>query len=388
MSKRNIHDLGKAGIAAAAALRASMHPVLPPGPPAADGDLILGGGSFIDLKDRKTQRFVLSRVDLCTRRVGLVATGFLPHGVALDPRNPNRIIAFEKIGPGCCEIDLSTGTLTRTILPTEDRWFYGHGAFSPDGRLLYSTETVNSRERGVIGVRDAATLDYLGEFPTYGENPHDCHLVDDGKILLVTNGGGGLGTAMRPCVTYVDVQSQRLLDKVELDDERFNTGHLSRSNEGMLVVVSAPRKGMTEKDLGAVSLRRGNGPLRVMREPADVASRMFGEALSIEIHEPTGVAAVTHPLGTMVTFWSLDHFALLKALELPRARGLTLSRNGRYFVLSYGVTTELAQIDPHALELVSGWSLSRSFMSGSHLFNWNRLADAARQGFAVAVPVA
>jgi hypothetical protein len=359
--------------AVSAALRAAGHAALPAGPPSPEGDLILGGGSFVDLQDGKTPRHVLSRVDLATQRVGLTATGFLPHGIALDPLDANRVVVCEKIGPGCCEIDLASGRLTRTIAPQEDRWFYGHGAFSPDGRLLYTTETVNSRESGVIGVRDARTLAYLGEFPTFGENPHDCRLSADGRTLVVTNGGGRRGTPMRPCVTYVDVEARRLLDKVEPDDERVNAGHLALSDEGVLVVVSAPRKGMRETDLGGVSLRRARGPLHVASEPGPVVQRMVGEALSVEIHEPTGVAAVTHPFGEMVTFWSLAEQKLLTTLELPRARGLALSRDGRHFVLSYGATADLDRIDPRTWKRVPG-GLSRSFLTGSHLFNWNRLA--------------
>lgn len=360
--------------AAQTALRAAGHPALLPGGPRAVGDLILGGGSFADLADGRTQRYVFASVDFSGRRVGLVATGFLPHGVAIDPLNPHRVVTFEKIGPGCCEIDLAEGARTREISPTDDRWFYGHGAFSADGKLLYSTETVNSKGRGVIGVRDASSLDYLGEFPTHGENPHDCHLIEDGKVLVVTNGGGPLGTPQRGCVTYVDVGSQRLLEKREIEDERFNAGHFCLSKAGTLVVVSAPRKGLTDKELGAVSMRRGKDALRTMTDPDGVASRMMGEALSVEVHEPAGIAAVTHPLGTMVTFWSLDRLEFVKAIELPRVRGLTLTRDGRYFVVSYGVTAEVALIDPETLELVPGSSLSQSFLTGSHLFNWSRLA--------------
>jgi len=156
--------LAQSAAAAAAVLRAAGH--APPAPDVmrADGELLLGGGGYVDLKDRVTQRFALACVEFSRRSVGLVPTEFLPHGVAVDPLHPTRVVAFEKIGPGCCEIDLAGGELTRSIAPTEGRWFYGHGAFSPDGRLLYSTETVNGVERGVIGVRDAATLEYLAGF--------------------------------------------------------------------------------------------------------------------------------------------------------------------------------------------------------------------------------
>jgi hypothetical protein len=338
-----------------------------------EGELILGGGSFIDPQDRATQRFVFSEVDLGTGRIGLIYTDFLPHGIAIDPLNAHRLVTFQKIGAGCCEIDLATRQVSRTIPPTEGRWFYGHGAFSADGRLLYSTETVNSEQRGVIGVRDAATLEYLGEFPTFGENPHDCHLIDAGKVLLVTNGGGAIDTPLRPCVTWVDVASQRLLDKQELGSERFNTGHLSLWEGEGLVVVSAPRKGLTEKDLGAVSMRRGQDPLRTMAEPAAVAARMYGEALSVAIHEPSATAAVTHPGGNMVTFWSMRTLTLAKMVELPFARGVTLTRDGRTFVVSYGLSADLVQIAPDSLKIIADTNISQSYLSGSHLFNWTRL---------------
>jgi uncharacterized protein len=368
-------SLADSALAARAILKSAGHAPFAPGAPAADGDLILGGGGFVDPGDRKTQHFAFARVDLVSRRVGLTPTTFLPHGVTVDPLDATRVVAFEKIGPGAAEIDLKSGRVTRGIRPAEGRWFYGHGAFSPDGKLLYSTETVNARESGVIGVRNAQTLAYLGEFPTFGENPHDCHLIDDGKVLVVTNGGGVLGTDMRPCVTYVDVPSQRLMEKLDLESDRFNTGHLTLGGPQALVVVSAPRKGLSEQDLGAVSLRRGKERLRTMTEPAGIAARMKGEALSVEIHEPTGVAAVTHPNGGMVTFWSLAELRLVKVLELPRPRGLALTRDGRWFVLSYAESAELVLVDPESLEPQADKRLGRSFLTGSHLFNWNRLAQ-------------
>jgi hypothetical protein len=263
--------------------------------------------------------------------------------------------------------------VARNVAPRDGRWFYGHGAFSYDGKVLFSTETVNEQQRGVIGVRDAATLDYLGEFPTFGENPHDCHLIDEGRTLVVTNGGGALGTPLVPCVTYVDVASQRLLETLKLTNERFNTGHLALSKRGDLVVVSAPRKGLTDKELGAVSLGRRRGLLRTMAEPADVTGRMTGEALSTTVHERTAVAAVTHPLGGMVTFWSLSTAQLVKAIELPRARGVTLTLDGSNFILSCATSTDLVQVSPNTLEVLEHTRLSKTFLSGSHVFNWNRL---------------
>jgi hypothetical protein len=141
--------------------------------------------------------------------------------------------------------------------------------------------------------------------------------------------------------------------------------------------VSAPRKGLTDKDVGAVSLGRTHDHLQTMQEPRPVTSRMYGEALSVAIHEPTQIAAVTHPFGDMVTFWSMRTFDFLKKLELPRARGVTLTQDGRNFIVSYGPTTDVVEIAPGTLAPARDSMLTQSYLSGSHIFNWTRMTGRA-----------
>jgi hypothetical protein len=370
------HSFAGASAAARAALDAAGHEPLTRAARRADGDLILGGGSFIDPGDGRTQRFALAAVDLPRRGAGLVATPFLPHGIAIHPLRPDVVTTFEKIGPGCAEVDLATGQALRFILPTRGRWFYGHGAYSSDGSLLYSTETVNATGEGRIGVRDAATFQYLGDFPTFGDNPHDCRLLDEGRVLLVTNGGGKAGSGRQPCVTYVDVESRTLLDRCDIAGERFNTGHLATAGKDGLVVVSAPRAGLSDQDLGAVSLRIRGGALVTVADPAEVTARMVGEALSVECHEPSGVAAVTHPNGGMVTWWSTGTGALVKVMDRARPRGVALTRDGARFLVSFGPAAELVEVEARSLEPVPGSAMTQTFLSGSHIFNWTRLAAA------------
>ena len=69
-----------------------------------------------------------------------------------------------------------------------DRAFNGHVIASPDGRTLYTTETDLESGAGLIGVRDAASLEKTAEWPTHGMDPHELLLDADGS-LLVANGG-------------------------------------------------------------------------------------------------------------------------------------------------------------------------------------------------------
>ncbi|RZL60793.1 MAG: DUF1513 domain-containing protein [Variovorax sp.] len=68
------------------------------------------------------------------------------------------------------------------------RAFNGHVIASADGRRLYTTETDLETARGLIGVRDAASLEKIDEWSTHGMDPHELLLDADGS-LLVANGG-------------------------------------------------------------------------------------------------------------------------------------------------------------------------------------------------------
>lgn len=69
-----------------------------------------------------------------------------------------------------------------------DRAFNGHVIASHDGRHLYTTETDLADSQGLIGVRDARTLEKIAEWRTGGMDPHQLLLDRDGS-LMVANGG-------------------------------------------------------------------------------------------------------------------------------------------------------------------------------------------------------
>ncbi|MFN8753590.1 MAG: DUF1513 domain-containing protein [Betaproteobacteria bacterium] len=364
--------------AARRALQVAGHPPLDAASWSAQGDLLVGGGGFVDPGDRRTLRYVLVALDWPGRKLSLMAVNFLPHAIAIRPDNPQQVVAFEKIGPGCAEFHLPSGELRRFIAPVPGRWFYGHGVFSADGALLFSTETVIQTGEGRIGVRDAHSLRPLDDFPTFGHNPHDCHLVEEGRVLVITNGGGKAG-ADQPCVTWVDTGTRKLLHRLEIQGERHNAGHLAITPGGTLAVVSAPRAGLGEQALGGLSLRPGEGDaLQLITGPAEVTGRMSGEALSVEIHEASGTVAVTHPVGGMVTFWRAADRGLEGVLNMERPRGVTLSREGDRLFISRGLQTEVLSLDPATLDPAGAPVMDQTFLSGSHLFNWTRLADRLR----------
>jgi hypothetical protein len=342
--------------------------------PARRRGTVLGHGRFLD-KDTGRTTHLLALFDLDQASTRTVPMDFFGHGFAPDPTAARRGVVFEKKGPGCCEVDLVGGRVVRPIATADGRAFYGHGAFSRDGALLFATENRLDTKEGLIAVRDGRTFRELGQFPTYGKSPHDCHLVDEGRTLVITNGGGRLEDTSAlgaPSVTFVEVSSARLLEKLTFDTPRINAGHLALSAGRDLAAISAPREGLPTTDLGGITLRSGRGPFRTLAEPPDVVSRMVGETLSLCIDDRTSVVGATNPDGNLVTFWDLGSGRYVKHLDLPAPRGLTKTLDGEYFVLSYGRDSgTLTFVSPTTLEPVSLGRVERAPVSGSHLFTWD-----------------
>lgn len=162
---------------------------------------------------------VLGRDGAVLRQIPLDARG---HDIAID-RESRRAVAFAR-RPGTFAIafDLDGGHEPAVFNAAEGRHFYGHGAFSADGRLLYVSENDIEAGQGVIGLYDvAAGYKKVGEIPSHGVGPHEIILLQDGHTLAVANGGidtvPEAGRAMlnldemKPNLAFVDARDGRLV---------------------------------------------------------------------------------------------------------------------------------------------------------------------------------
>ena len=329
---------------------------------------VVGATSY---KTRENQVFGFDVLDLDTSALRRIPLGFFAHGFSESPRAPGRAAVFEKKGPGACYLDLCELVVLRTIEPSgPDRAFYGHGAYSIDGDVLYVVETRLDTRAGLISIRDAETFAVLGEVPTFGESPHDCLLSADGRTMALTNGGGPIGTTLAPSVTVVELAAAKLLDRVTFSEPRINAGHLAMTSGGDLAVVSAPRDGIPDTATGAVSFRTGGGRMVTMKKPPPVVRRMIGETLSVCIDEASGVVVATHPAGKMVTFWDLGSMRLLKSWDVPSPRGVTLSEDRSCFVVSCQVNASVRLVSTGTLDVLPRDDYGPTCVSGSHVYGW------------------
>jgi hypothetical protein len=338
-------------------------------------DIIVGGGRYQKLEQSAVIHFVFSVLNLKTRQHYLIPLDFLPHGLSPNPNCPTQLVVCEKIGPRAAVIDLETMSLVETIPTDPDRYYYGHCVHSKNGDIFYATETYRRSLKGAIVIRDTRSNQVIGEFPSYGAAPHECYLIDEGKTMVVTNGGGD-SSGDKPNIAYIDIDSQQLLRREHLTNRHINAGHLMHADDGSLVVVSAPRAGLGADKLGGVSIQPQGKLMRSVSSPKKVVNKMKGEALSVAIHQD--VAMVTHPTGNMLTCWSTKDRRLLKKIDLPIPRGVTLTCDNRYFVVSYGPQASVVQIDTRNFELSKMTASHATYLTGSHLYNWSKMTAGLR----------
>lgn len=117
-----------------------------------------------------------------------------------------------------------------------DRAFNGHVVASPDGQTLYTTETNLETGQGLIGLRDSASLEKIGEWLTHGMDPHELLLDSDGS-LIVANGGipalpetGRLKIHMNrmdASLVRLDAATGELRGQWRLADQRLSLRHMA-----------------------------------------------------------------------------------------------------------------------------------------------------------------
>jgi len=112
------------------------------------------------------------------------------HAAAAHPARPEAVAFARRPGTFAIVLDCASDRAKATLAAPEGRHFYGHGAYTPDGDWLLTTENDYETARGVIGIWDvAAGYRRAGEFYSGGIGPHDIKRLPDTDIFVIANGG-------------------------------------------------------------------------------------------------------------------------------------------------------------------------------------------------------
>lgn len=280
-------------------------------------------------------------------RLALPARG---HDLTCRPGTRDCVVFARRPGAFAAVLNTDGARPLLWFAASQGRHFNGHGVFSRDGRLLYSTETdmTGEKSRGVIGIRDAAAgYRRIGEVASGGMDPHDIALLGDGRTLVVANGGietdpetGRLPlnlASMEPSLVYVDLRSGDIIERHSLGRSlhQLSIRHLAVM-KGDLVVFGCQYEGPAGDLPPLVGFhRRGSDPVLV-GAPGDIQPQLKNYIGSVAADRSGTVAAASAPKGGTILFWDAESRRYLGSRRLEDGCGLAEGRSAGAFLLTSG----------------------------------------------------
>ncbi|PTW59066.1 hypothetical protein C8N35_108102 [Breoghania corrubedonensis] len=198
----------------------------------------------------------------------------------------------------------------------EERHFYGHGVYSPDGKLLYATENDFENGQGFIGVYDTSDgYRRIAEFASGGVGPHEVLLAPDGRTLVVANGGMethpdygrtilNLPT-MKPTLALIDRLTGEIIACHDLgESERLSSiRHMTIDGHGSVWFGCQFQGGKTERPQLVGRLKRGDEP-ELMSAPQDILRGFNNYIGSVMTSRDGETIATSSPRGGQVVYWN------------------------------------------------------------------------------------
>jgi uncharacterized protein len=155
------------------------------------------------------------------------------------------------------------------------RTFNGH--VERRGNTVFTTETDAQTGRGVLVLRDAATLRERAAWPTHGRDAHD-FLFDGAGALWIANGGIGTDAttgrtkdvkAMDSSLVRLDARSGELTGLWQLADARLSLRHLALAADSSVgVALQAEHDDAAQRNAAPLLALWREGELHSMRGPA------------------------------------------------------------------------------------------------------------------------
>lgn len=222
--------------------------------------------------------------------------------------------------------------------------------------MLYASENDFEKNQGIIGLYDARNrYARIGEYQTYGTGPHDMTVSDDGRMLIVANGGiethPDFGRTklnldhMEPSLTLIDAATGALIEKHGLPPQyaQVSTRHVDIDAQGRIWFAcqyEGPRNTLPPlvghfgkgEDLSFVTL-------------PDETTRALGNYVgAIAVNRAENLVGVTSPInGTAVTLDARTG-TVLKVDHVPDAAGIARAKSG-FAVSSYDGVFEAKRSD-------------------------------------------
>ncbi|MEZ5755000.1 MAG: DUF1513 domain-containing protein [Paracoccaceae bacterium] len=282
------------------------------------------------------------------------------HAATAHPDQPLAVAFARRPGVFALVLDCRDGRLISTLTPPPGRQFNGHGAFSADGEVLYTSEVIADTSEGRVGLWDTRRFTRIGEVPSGGIGPHDMKRLPDGSLVIAN---GGIATDprdrtklnipdMRPNLTLLS-QDGAMRDQAALAPalNRNSIRHLALARDGS-IAFAMQWEGDAAETVPLLGLwSPGQSPI-LCPAPETEQPRMQGYAGSIAV-ATDGRIGLTSPRGGLAQVFAPDG-RFLASHARPDICGLAALPTGG-FLASDGmgallrITDEMAALHTHPL---------------------------------------
>lgn len=311
------------------------------------------------------------------------------HHIAVNHQRGFYIVVARRPGTWLQLGALATGVLHTELRTPAERHLFGHGVFSADGALFYTTESDFNDMSGdsgrivawrVDGEGASATLTRLQEFPSYGVGPHELLLHPDKDTLIIANGGIRTHPAhdrdnlnidtMLPSLAYIDRHGGALLEQQFLPPEFHQSGirHLDVNSEG-LVALAMQFEGEPFLTVPLLATHRRGEGLNLLLAPPELQPQLRQYVGSVRFDTGGRFFAASCPKGNLLTFWDAQAGTLLHSTRARDGCGVCATDGGFVFSTGTGRLAHIALATATVTDFGTGAGLE-------HLFWDNHLSVA------------
>ena len=268
------------------------------------------------------------------------------HDVALRPASGDAVVFARRPGNWFAVLNRSSGKVLFMVHAAEGRHFFGHGAFSGDGRLLYATENDIASGAGLIGIYDA-TDGYrrVGEMSSGGIGPHDLALLPGGSLLVIANGGLRTQPAtgrevlnlddMQPNLVLLDLRDGTIVARHDLGSglRKLSIRHLAVRPDGM-VAFGCQHQGSEEDAPPLIGLLPVDGVPRMLAIDEDRLYRLRNYVGSVSFDDSGRYLIGTSPHGGAALVWDMTAEAVARDVALSDVCGAAPMGEARFLLTS------------------------------------------------------
>ncbi len=287
----------------------------------------------------------------------LISTVDLPergHDITFSPVTGQGVVFARQPGTFAVIFDPVGTAAPQTLTSIEGRHFFGHGAFSPDGGLLYATENDFENARGVIGIYDVSGgFARIGEFDTFGTGPHEMLLMPDGETFVVANGGiethPDYGRAelnletMDPSIAFIDRRSGKLVGQLRLQSglHQLSIRHMAFDHKNRVWFGCQFRGPATDRPQ-LVGYATRDGDIRLIELPDATLGDLRNYIGSVAASADGRLIGVSSPEGNTILAIDPDAANVVAALSMRNACGIAPDGTGLLASSGEGQLTGLA----------------------------------------------